>query len=106
MADEKPNYRLRAEARRDMQDIWRHTRARWGLHQAAVYHDELERAFLLLSRNPKLGVSCGRVLKKHRKKPVGRHIIYYRADDGGIVVTRVLHGHMQAHRRIRRAERN
>lgn len=106
MADGELGYRLRAEARRDIQEIWRYTRARWGLRQARNYHQKLTLAFLLLARNPKLGVSCRIVRRKYRKKSVGRHIIYYRIEDGVVTVVRVLHERMQAWRRIRTTERN
>ena len=105
MADGGPGYRLRAEARSDLQEIWRYTRSRWGLRQAKDYRRQLTLALLLLARNPKLGVSCRIVRKKYRKKSVGRHIIYYRIEDGIVTVVRVLHERMRVQRRIREAER-
>ena len=106
MADAEPSYRLRVAARRDMQEIWRYTRARWGLRQAKAYRQKLTRAFFLLARNPSLGISYDDVRKKYRKKSVGRHVIYYQIERDGIVVACVLHGRMRAQRRIREAERD
>lgn len=106
MADKEPNYRLRAKARRDLQEIWQHTLARWGLRQTQAYRRKLTSAFLLLTRDPELGVKCRSVRRKYRKIPVGRHVIYYRVEDGGITVVRVLHERMQAQRRLREAERD
>ena len=106
MADAEPSYRLRVAARRDMQEIWRYTRARWGLRQARNYRQKLTHAFLLLARNPRLGVSCSNIRKNYRKKSVGRHVIYYQIERGGIIVACVLHERMRARWRVRKAERN
>ena len=106
MAGNGRGYQLRATARQDLLEIWRHTRARWGERQADDYLDQLTRAFLLLARNPELGVACDGVRGQYRKKPAGRHIVYYRIEDGGVIVARVLHERMRARWRIREAERN
>ena len=106
MAGNGRGYRLRATARQDLLEIWRHTQARWGERQADDYLDQLTRAFLLLARNPELGVACDGIRGQYRKKPAGRHVVYYRIEDGGIIVARVLHERMRARWRIREAERN
>ena len=106
MIDDGLGYRLLAAARQDLRDIWRYTRAQWGERQADGYLDGLAHAFLLLADNPKLGVSCGSILRRYRRKAVGRHVIYYRVEDGGIIVACVLHDRMLARPRLRKAERD
>ena len=106
MAGNGRGYRLRATARQYLLEIWRHTQARWEERQADDYLDQLARAFLLLARNPELGVACDGIRGQYRKKPAGRHVVYYRIEDGGIIVARVLHERMRARWRTREAERN
>ena len=106
MAGNGRGYQLRATARQDLLEIWRHTEARWGERQADNYLDQLAHAFLLLARNPELGVAYSDAPGQYRKKPAGRHVIYYRIEGGSITIARVLHERMQARWRIREAERN
>ncbi|MCB1985800.1 MAG: type II toxin-antitoxin system RelE/ParE family toxin [Burkholderiales bacterium] len=87
-------YRLTPEAERDMEAIWLYTFEEWGLEQANRYTDELTEAFAQLAANPKMAAPCDRIRKGYRHSQVGRHVIYFRQTDYGIVVVRVLHGRM------------
>jgi len=87
-------YRLTPEAVRDMETIWLYTLKEWGLEQANRYTDELTEAFDQLAANPKMATPCDRIRKGYRRSQVGRHAIYFRQTDYGIVVVRVLHDRM------------
>jgi toxin ParE1/3/4 len=87
-------YRLTPEAARDMETIWLYTLKEWGLEQANRYTDELTEAFGQLAANPKMATRCDRIRKGYRRSQVGRHGIYFRQIDYGIVVVRVLHDRM------------
>jgi toxin ParE1/3/4 len=87
-------YRLTPEAAHDMETIWLYTLKEWGLKQANRYIDELTEAFGQLAENPKIATPCDRIRKGYRRSQVGRHAIYFRQTDYGIVVVRVLHDRM------------
>lgn len=87
-------YRLTPEAARDMETIWLYTFKEWGLEQANRYTDKLTEAFDQLAENPKIATPCDRIRKEYRRSQVGRHAIYFRQTDYGIVVVRVLHDRM------------
>ncbi|MEQ1815820.1 MAG: type II toxin-antitoxin system RelE/ParE family toxin [Nitrosomonas sp.] len=87
-------YRLTPEAARDMETIWLYTLKEWGLEQANRYTDELTETFGQLVVNPKIATPCDRIRKGYRRCQVGRHAIYFRQTDYGIVVVRVLHDRM------------
>lgn len=87
-------YRLTPEATRDMETIWLYTFKEWGLEQANRYTDKLTEAFSQLAENLKIATSCDRIRIGYRRNQVGRHAIYFRQTDYGIVVVRVLHDRM------------
>jgi len=89
-------YRLTPEAARDMETIWLYTLKEWGLEQANRYTDELTKAFGQLAANPKMATPYDRIRKGYRRSQVGRHAIYFRQTDYGIVVVRVLHDRMSS----------
>ena len=87
-------YRLTPEAAREMENIWRYTLTEWGLEQANRYTDELTEAFGQLAENPEMATPCDRIRIGYRRSQVGRHAIYFRQTNYGIVVVRVLHDRM------------
>ena len=46
-------YRLSPAAERDLEGIWKYTRAEWGLEQAERYIDLLTAVFQVLAESPK-----------------------------------------------------
>ncbi len=77
-----------------MEAVWLYTLEKWGLEQANRYTDELTEAFAQFSASLKMAAPCDRIRKGYRHSQVGRHTIYFRQTDYGIVVVRVLHGRM------------
>jgi toxin ParE1/3/4 len=45
----------------------------------------------MLAGNPALGRSCDYVRPDLRRMECGRHVVFYREDAGGILVSRILH---------------
>jgi toxin ParE1/3/4 len=48
----------------------------------------------MLADNPALGRSCDNVRSGLRRLEHGEHVIFYRKDSGGILVSRILHQRM------------
>ena len=83
-----------------MEAIWLYTLGEWGLEQANRYTDELTEAFAQLVVSPKMATPCDHIRKGYRRSRVGRHAIYFRQIDCGIVVIRVLHNRMLSTRHL------
>ena len=79
----------RAEA--DMLSIGAYTLRTWGEDQTICYLDDLEACCQMLTGNPALGRSCDDVRPGLRRMESGRHVVFYREDAGGILISRILH---------------
>lgn len=88
----------RAEA--DLLVIWDYTLRTWGENQAISYIGELEAHCQMLADNPLLGRSCDYVRPDLRRMEHGRHVVFYRQESGGILVSRILHQRMLPERQI------
>ena len=87
-------FRLSPKARDDMESVWLYTLSQWGQEQSEKYIDDLAAAFELLTVNPpRLGKRCDNIRPGYRKRPILRHVIYYRELGYGIEIIRVLHDH-------------
>jgi len=82
-------YRLSSAAERDLEGIWKYTRAAWGVEHADRYTDLLTAAFQLLAESPKSAAACDHIREGYRRRNVERHMIYFRLTDYGIAITRV-----------------
>ena len=79
-----------ALANQDLIDIWLYTFNNWGERQADKYHDELEKAFILLAENPKIGISCDKVRPGYLKFHSNKHLIMYRINGDTLHIIRVI----------------
>ncbi len=88
----------RAEA--DLLAIGNYTLRTWGRDQAIRYLDELEACCQKLSEQPGLGRACEDIRPGLQRFEHGRHVVFYRQETGGILVSRILHQRMlpQRHR--------
>ena len=84
-------------AKADLLQIWRFSADQWGDAQATLYTDRIDAAFASLCERPETG-PLG--VKGFRRWRVGRHVIYYRADESTVRVERVLHSRMDAQLRL------
>ena len=85
-------YSRRAEA--DLVAIGAYTLQQWGVEQTIRYLDQLETCCERLAENPLLGRPCDEIRPGLRRMEQGRHVIFYRQQKKGIVVSRMLHQRM------------
>jgi toxin ParE1/3/4 len=87
-------FRLSRRAKVDLLSIGDSTLHKWGKARAARYIGELKVCCQTLADNPALGRLWDHVRPGlHRHKP-GTHVVFYRPERGGIVVSRILHQRM------------
>ena len=75
-------------------DIGDYTLHTWGEDQSIRYIDDLEACCQRLADNPGLGRACDRVRPGLRRMEHARHVVFYRIEDGGILISRILHRRM------------
>ena len=88
------NLRRVAALRRILLSIGDYTLRTLGKAQAARYLGELEVCCQTLSDNPALGRLCDEVRPGLRRLEHGMHVVFYRQERGGILVSRILHQRM------------
>jgi toxin ParE1/3/4 len=84
-------YRLGPKGESDLAEIFDYTVDTWGEEQAENYVDELARCFQLLADSPGLGRACDLLFPGIRRFEQGKHVIFYKQDRSGILVSRILH---------------
>ena len=99
---EKFRFSRRAEA--DLLSIGEYTLRKWGETQAARYLGELEDCCQMLARNPALGRLCEHVRPGLRRFEHGRHVLFYRQESRGILLSRILHQRMLPERHVMDSE--
>ena len=87
-------YRLSRLAEADLLDIATYTLRTWGQDQAIRYVDDLEACCRKLADNPEMGRACDHVRPGLRRMEHGRHVLFYRIEGKGILVSRILHQRM------------
>lgn len=101
MADRRtPEYRLTPAAQRDLDGIFDYTAREWGLEQAVAYVAVIGKACARLAKAPDLAQDCGYIRAGYRRAVVNRHVIYFRVEEYGVAVVRILHQHMDAPRHL------
>lgn len=92
-------FRFSRRAKADLRGIGAYTLRTWGEDQTIRYIDDIEECCRMLAGNPKLGRACDDVGRGIRRMERGRHVIFYREDAKGILVSRILHRSMLPERR-------
>jgi toxin ParE1/3/4 len=87
-------FRFSRRAEADLLSIGHYTLHKWGKAQAARYIGELEVCCQTLADNPALGRPCDEVRPGLRRHEHGKHVVFYRQERGGILVSRILHQRM------------
>jgi len=87
-------FRFSRRAAADLLSIGTYTLRTWGMDQAIRYIDDLEACCQILADNPALGRPCDEVRPGLRRKEHGRHVVFFRADTGSILISRILHQSM------------
>lgn len=89
------NFRKGPLVNSDMRAIGRYTQKHWGAEQRRTYLAQLVQRFIDLAEHPNSGKACDYIRAGYRKYPQGKHVIFYRiADDGVVEIVRVLHERM------------
>ena len=86
--------RFSRSAKADLLSIGEYTRQTWGVAQAERYLNSLEHCSRLLAANPSLGRPCEWIRPGLRRFEKGRHVLFYRHWEDGILVARILHQSM------------
>jgi toxin ParE1/3/4 len=89
-----PGFRFSRRAEADLMNIARYTLETWGEDQATQYVDDMETCCRRLADNPALGRACDHVRSGLRRMEHGRHVVFYRQDGSGILISRILHQRM------------
>jgi toxin ParE1/3/4 len=87
-------FRFSRRAEADLLSIGDYTLRKWGEAQTARYLDELEACCQTLAENPALGRLCDDVRPGLQRHEHGKHVVFYRQERGGILVSRILHQRM------------
>ena len=81
-------------AQADLLSIGAYTLETWGAAQAERYLDGLEQCAKVLAANPLLGRQCNWIRPGLRRFEKGRHVLFYRREENGIFISRILHQSM------------
>ena len=92
-------FRFSRRAEADLLSIDAYTLRTWGEHQTLRYIGNIEECCKMLADNPALGRACDDVRPGLRRMECGRHVVFYRKDADGILVSRILHQRMLPERR-------
>lgn len=95
-----PDYRLSKRVRDDLANIADYTIETFGVAQSRVYRDALSRCFSMLAETPTMGRSAEYVEPYLRRFQYKSHVIFYRPEDRGILIIRVLHSSMDVLRHL------
>jgi len=75
----------------DLFNIGLYTFRTWGEIQTDRYIRQLEDCCQLLADNPALGRPCDEIRPGLRRMKQGKHVVFYRQEPGGILISRILH---------------
>ncbi len=84
-------YKLTRKANSDLREILLYTTDTWGDEQADRYLGLLLEGFDLIAQKPGLGRACDLLYPGLRRLERGKHVIFYRQDRNGVVISRILH---------------
>lgn len=90
--------RLSRRAATDLAEIADYTIAEFGIDQARRYRDQFQACFRSLLDNPQLGRSAEEVAPGLRRIRQQAHVVFYRVEQDGLLVVRVLHHSMDFER--------
>ena len=88
------SFRFTRRAEADLLAVATYALGTWGEEQAIHYIDGLETCCQMVADNPSLGQRCDEMRPDLRRMERRRHVVFYREDAGGILVSRILHQRM------------
>ena len=93
-------YLFSPAARADLDAIWAHGEAQWGVARAELYIRSIQRAVETVAADPRRGRSCDDIRPGYFKFAVGSHTLFYRRAGDAIDIVRVLHQRMDFDRHL------
>lgn len=84
------DYRFSERAEEDYESIYVYGLLNFGLKQADAYATGMQRRFEQLASQPLLYPAIDHVRPGYRVSVYGSHAIYYRVDDGHVLIVRIL----------------
>jgi toxin ParE1/3/4 len=87
-------FRFSRRAEADLLNIGKYTLRTWGKAQTVRYLRDLEDFCQTLADNPALGRACDDIRPGLRRLEHGKHVVFYRGERTGILVSRILHQSM------------
>jgi toxin ParE1/3/4 len=87
-------FRLSRLAESDLLSIGMYTLRTWGDARTFRYLRELEACCQQLADDPASGRSCDDIRRALYRREQGKHVIFFRRESGGILVSRILHERM------------
>ena len=75
-------------------EVGGYTLRTWGEEQTLRYIDDLEACCQRLADNPASGRPCDHIRPGLRRIEQGKHVVFFRREVGGILVSRILHERM------------
>jgi toxin ParE1/3/4 len=87
-------FRLSRRAEADLLRIGDYTLHTWGVDQTIRYLEDLEAFCQAVADNPALGRPCKEIRPSLRRAEHSRHVVFYRQDSSGILISRILHQRM------------
>lgn len=91
---------LSPRAKLDLSEIWDYTFLQWNVEQAEKYVRDLWSAMENAASDPTKSVDIGDVRRGYRKSRAGSHVIFFKFNDNGIDVMRILHQRMDFERHL------
>ncbi len=88
------DYRLSAEADRDIFEIARFTLETWDEAQTDRYLNGLHDTFQELANEPASGTKSGGIRAGYFRRRYRSHMIFYKSRGAGVLIVRVLHVRM------------
>jgi toxin ParE1/3/4 len=88
------SFRLTKKAFADLREIGQYTQKRWGRDQARSYVIQIRECCQLLAVQPGQGRLFNAGQPSIRRMEQGSHVIFYREQNNGILVSRILHKSM------------
>jgi toxin ParE1/3/4 len=94
------SFRFTRRAEADLQEIAEYTYRTWGKDQCARYLGALEECCRRLADRPAQGRACDDVRPGYLRAEQGRHVVFFRKDERGILIVRILHARMLPERHL------
>ena len=85
-----PDYRLSEAAKEDLIVIALYGDEHFGINQSDRYRDKLKKRFAVIADTPLLYPAVDHIREGYRRSVCGVHSIYYRIDNEGVEIMRVL----------------